>query len=82
MNILLITVPLYGAYMMIMTGGLMLLTNLIYYVNIPSEPLVIRFEDVMVTFSFGWCFWLVLIAGKSFYLFFFSFTFSFVQIKK
>lgn len=63
MNILLMVVPCYGAYMMILTGGLMLLTNLLYFLMIPSRPLVIRFEEVMITFSFGWCFWLVLTAG-------------------
>ena len=64
MNILLVTVPRYGGYGMIATGGLMLLTNLTYYLNIPSRPLMIRFEGSVLSFSFGWCFWLVLIAGK------------------
>lgn len=68
MNILLVTVPSYGGYMMLMTGGLMLLTNVIYYLHIPSRPLVIRFEDAIISFSFGWCFWLVLAAGNLFIL--------------
>ncbi|XP_057365578.1 uncharacterized protein LOC130686459 [Daphnia carinata] len=63
MNIMLVTVPVYGGYMMLCTGGLMLLTNLLYYMNIPSRPLVIRFEDSIISFSFGWSFWLVLAAG-------------------
>lgn len=64
MNIMLVTVPVYGGYMMLCTGGLMLLTNLLYYMNIPSRPLVIRFEDAIISFSFGWSFWLVLAAGQ------------------
>lgn len=49
---------------MIITGSLMLLTNVLYYLLIPSKPLVIRFEDKFLMFKFGWCFWLVLVAGK------------------
>lgn len=66
-NILLVTVPRYGAYMMLLTGGLMLCTNLLYYLSVPSRPLVIRIEDAVISFSFGWCFWLVLAAGKQAY---------------
>jgi hypothetical protein len=64
MNILLVTVPVYGGYTMILTGGLMLLSNLIYFINVPSRPLLIRFEDTIISFSYGWCFWLVLAAGN------------------
>ncbi|EFX87619.1 hypothetical protein DAPPUDRAFT_42960, partial [Daphnia pulex] len=63
MNILLVTVPVYGGYMMLLTGGLMLLSNLIYFINVPSRPLLIRFEDTIISFTYGWCFWLVLAAG-------------------
>ncbi|ODN06277.1 Dual oxidase maturation factor 1 [Orchesella cincta] len=64
MNLLLVVVPRYGAYQMVITGGLMLLTNALYYLLIPSKPLVIRFEDQFLMFKFGWCFWLVMIAGS------------------
>lgn len=64
MNIFVVVVPRYGAYLMILTGGLMLLTNLLYYIMLPSQPLVIRFEDAFVSFSFGWCYWVVLIGGE------------------
>lgn len=63
MNILLVTVPVYGGYMMLLTGGLMLLSNLIYFINVPSRPLLIRFEDTIISLTYGWCFWLVLAAG-------------------
>lgn len=64
MNILLVTVPRYGAYTMMLTGALMVSTNALYYLNTPSRPLVIRIEDAILSFSYGWCFWLVLAAGK------------------
>ena len=65
MNILLVVVPRYGAYMMVLTGALMISTNILYYILLPSQPLIIRFEDVLLTFSLGWCYWLVFIAGIS-----------------
>ena len=74
MNILLVVVPRYGAYTMVLTGSLMLLTNFLYWIMVPSQPLIIRFEDSIVNFSFGWCYWVVLIGGKkSLYYYFLSF---------
>ncbi|XP_076326909.1 dual oxidase maturation factor 1-like isoform X2 [Tachypleus tridentatus] len=63
MNILLCTVPRYGAYCMQLTGGIMLLTNAIYTLLLPRKPLVIPFEGGLLRFHYGWCFWLVLVAG-------------------
>ncbi|XP_054715837.1 dual oxidase maturation factor 2-like [Uloborus diversus] len=63
MNILLCTVPRYGAYTMQLTGTVMLLTNGIYTYLLPRKPLVIPFEGGALTFKFGWCFWIVLAAG-------------------
>ncbi|XP_022237769.1 dual oxidase maturation factor 1-like [Limulus polyphemus] len=63
MNILLCTVPRYGAYCMQLTGGIMLLTNAIYTLLLPRKPLVIPFEGGLLRFHYGWCFWLVLAAG-------------------
>eukprot|EP00095_Tigriopus_kingsejongensis_P001024 maker-scaffold587_size153100-snap-gene-0.22 protein:Tk01024 transcript:maker-scaffold587_size153100-snap-gene-0.22-mRNA-1 annotation:"moladietz" len=63
MNILLVVVPRYGAYMMTMTGFMMIFSTLIYYWLLPGKPLVIHIEDVTLTFELGWCFYLVLIAG-------------------
>ena len=65
MNILLVTVPRYGAYTMLLTGGLMLLTNILYHVHTPTRPLIIRFEDTILSFHYGWCFWLVLGTGRA-----------------
>ena len=64
MNIMLVTVPRYGAYTMSLTGILMLWSNAVYYWLLPSRPLIIRIEDVVFKFELGWCYWLVLIAGS------------------
>jgi len=63
MNLLLVVVPRYGAYAMTLTGCLMLSAALVYHCLIPPNPLRIRFEDTMLSFKFGWCFWLTIIAG-------------------
>lgn len=64
MNILLCAVPRYGAYMMQLTGLLLLFANLLYVCLIPSKPLRIPFEGATLTFNYGYCFWMVFSAGK------------------
>ncbi|KAL1137842.1 hypothetical protein AAG570_009538 [Ranatra chinensis] len=64
MNLLLVVVPRYGSYAMTLTGVLMLAASLAYHCLLPSTPLRIRFEDNLLSFKFGWCFWLVIIAGS------------------
>lgn len=66
MNVLLVNVPRYGAYTMIVTGLLMALACLIFYLLMPPKPLDIRFEDITLTFRLGWCFWLTLVVGQYF----------------
>jgi dual oxidase maturation factor 1 len=63
MNILLMVVPRYGAYTMVLTGVLMLSADLMYLWLLPDAPLQVRFEVGMLKFELGWCFWLTLIAG-------------------
>ncbi|XP_069683373.1 dual oxidase maturation factor 1 isoform X2 [Periplaneta americana] len=63
MNLLLVVVPRYGAYTMMLTGALLLATDLVYFLLIPPTPLVVRFEGSALMFRLGWCFWLVMIAG-------------------
>lgn len=63
MNVFLCAVPRYGVYCMQVTGALMLLTNAIYFILLPTKPLFIPFENQVLTFSFGWCFWVVLLGG-------------------
>ncbi|XP_063984088.1 dual oxidase maturation factor 1 [Diachasmimorpha longicaudata] len=62
-NLLLVVVPRYGAYGMIFTGTLMLLTNLTYWSLLPSEPLVAHIDGSILIFNFGWNYWLLLAAG-------------------
>ncbi|XP_018010915.1 uncharacterized protein LOC108668245 isoform X2 [Hyalella azteca] len=61
--LLLVTVPRYGAYLLAITGTLMGFACLVFWMLRPATPLVLRFEETAITFSLGWCFWLVLIWG-------------------
>jgi dual oxidase maturation factor 1 len=63
MNLLLVAVPRYGAYMMCMTGSLLVLTSIGYYWMLPKRPLIIFIEGGEIRFHLGWCWWIVLIAG-------------------
>jgi len=65
MNLLIVVVPRYGAYQMVLTGGLLLFTNFLYWFLIPSKPPLIRFEDHILQFKLGTSFWIVLAAGES-----------------
>ncbi|KAI5751593.1 hypothetical protein M8J77_009053 [Diaphorina citri] len=64
MNLLLVVVPRYGAYAMTCTGILMVLSATVYHCMLPKVPLMIRFEsNKVLSFHFGWCFYLVIAAG-------------------
>ena len=63
MNLLLINVPRYGAYMMVVTGALMVAACALYTCLKPSRQLAIRFEGAVLNMSLGWQFYLVLVAG-------------------
>lgn len=63
MNLLLIAVPRYGAYLKALTGLLLVLTTVGYYMMLPKRPLTIIIEGGRLEFHLGWCFWLVLVAG-------------------
>lgn len=66
MNLLLIVVPRYGAYMMVLTGALLLGSALAYHCLLPTTPLAVRFENGnQLVFCLGWCFYLVILGGKS-----------------
>lgn len=62
-NLLLIVVPRYGAYLIFLTGIFLLFANFIYTRLIPPRPLLIRMEQTILTFSYGWSFYLVMVAG-------------------
>lgn len=63
MNVLLCAVPKYGVYCMELTGILMLTTNAVYAILLPKKPLIIPFENQILIFKYGWCFWVVLAGG-------------------
>ena len=62
-NLMLVVVPRYGAYLVTLTGFTLLFCNFIYFKLLPSRPLLIRLEQSVLMFNFGWSFWLVLVAG-------------------
>lgn len=63
MNLLLVSVPRYGAYTMSLNGFLLICTAVGYYLMLPVHPLTIIMEGGRLEFHLGWCFWLVLIVG-------------------
>lgn len=63
MNLLILILPRYGAYTKVVTGLLLVSTNIGYSWLVPNPQLVIIMEGGRLTFRFGWCFWLVLVAG-------------------
>ncbi|KAL9926432.1 dual oxidase maturation factor 1 [Glossina fuscipes] len=63
MNLLLIAVPRYGAYMKALTGVLLIGTNVGYYCLLPKRPLTIYLEGGRLEFHLGWCYWLLMVAG-------------------
>ena len=50
--------------MMVITGAMMNFSILVYYWLLPSRELKIPFEQVVLTFELGWCFWLILCSGS------------------
>ncbi|KAJ8969164.1 hypothetical protein NQ314_001905 [Rhamnusium bicolor] len=63
MNLMLIVVPRYGALLMTTCGFLLLSTGCGYFGMLPETPLVIQIEGSILNFNFGWCYWLVILAG-------------------
>lgn len=61
---MLMVVPRYGAILMTACGILLLATVCGYLGMLPEHPLVIHLEGSTLHLHFGWCFWLVFIAGK------------------
>jgi len=62
-NLMLIVVPRYGAYLVTLTGFMLLFCNFIYFKLLPARPLLIRLEQSVLMFNFGWSYWLVMVAG-------------------
>ena len=60
---MLVTVPLYGAYMLLLSGIVIFCSNIIYVRLLPLRPLRIRIEEAVFHFQLGWSFFLVLTTG-------------------
>ncbi len=68
-NILFLNVIRYGAYFLSFTGVAVLLANLIYDSLHFGPELTIPFSEGILTFTYGWCFWMSFTIGKYCYLF-------------
>jgi hypothetical protein len=64
-NILVYLVITEAAMMFILTGIVLLLANLAYYFGQPRYPVVIPVEGTKLELTFGWCFYINLVAGKN-----------------
>ena len=63
-NILFSLVPRFSGYFMLLTGAFLFLCDAIYAQLLPNPSLVIRFEESLLLFRYGWCFWMILTAGS------------------
>lgn len=64
-NILFRSVIMYGAYFLAITGGLLLLSNLLWVVIRNPLPLEIPFEHETIILRYGASFWLTFLTGIS-----------------
>ncbi|GFS47752.1 dual oxidase maturation factor 1 [Trichonephila inaurata madagascariensis] len=62
-NILFFMVIRYGAYFLSLTGGCLLLTNLLFASIRNAVPVDLRFQSRPLVLHYDWCFWLVLFTG-------------------
>ncbi|XP_035207012.1 dual oxidase maturation factor 1-like isoform X2 [Stegodyphus dumicola] len=62
-NILFFMVIRYGAYFLSLTGGCLLLANILFASIRNAVPVEIRFDSKPLVLHYGWCFWLVLFTG-------------------
>ncbi|KAI8506261.1 regulation of thyroid hormone proteinration [Branchiostoma belcheri] len=63
-NILFCMFIRYGAYFMMLTGGVMLLGNLIFHFLRFGPVLAVPMGTATLVFHYGWCFWLNLAVGS------------------
>ncbi|GBO04566.1 Dual oxidase maturation factor 1 [Araneus ventricosus] len=59
-NILFFMVIRYGAYFLSLTGGCLLLSNVLFASVRNDVPLDLRFQSKALVLHYDWCFWLVL----------------------
>lgn len=62
-NILFFMVIRYGAYFLSLTGGCLLLANLLFVSIRNAVPVELHFQSQPLVLHYGWCFWLVLATG-------------------
>lgn len=62
-NLTIVVVPRYGAYLMSLTGAMLIYSDFVYFWLLPTNPLKIPFEGSILELKMGWCFWLVLTTG-------------------
>ncbi|XP_077978626.1 dual oxidase maturation factor 1-like [Glandiceps talaboti] len=53
----------YASYFSLLTGGVLLLSNLIYGTLRTGPDLEIPFQHAVLRFHFGWSFWIILVTG-------------------
>mgnify|MGYP001389000388 FL=1 len=63
MNLMMVIVPRYGAYLMSLTGAMLIYSDFVYFWLLPTNALKIPFEGIILELKLGWCFWLVLTTG-------------------
>jgi len=61
--LLLMVIPTYGMATMVLTGALMMSSNLIYYLVFPGHVQTVVVEGAPLRFQFGLCFSMVLVCG-------------------
>ena len=61
--VLLLVIPSYGMATMVLTGALMMTSNLVYYLMFPMHVQTVVVEGAPLRFQFGLCFSMVLICG-------------------
>ncbi|KAG8183360.1 hypothetical protein JTE90_008263 [Oedothorax gibbosus] len=62
-NILFFMVIRYGAYLLSLTGGCLLLANILFVSIRNAVPVELRFQSKPLVLHYGWCFWMVLATG-------------------
>ncbi|CAL1264848.1 unnamed protein product [Larinioides sclopetarius] len=62
-NILFFMVIRYGAYFLSLTGGCLLLSNVLFASVRNAVPADLRFQSKALVLHYDWCFWLVLFTG-------------------
>ncbi|XP_071034974.1 dual oxidase maturation factor 1 [Parasteatoda tepidariorum] len=62
-NILFFMVIRYGAYFLSLTGGCLLLANVLFCFIRNPVPVELHFQSKPLVLHYGWCYWLVLFTG-------------------